>query len=92
MPLLFTYIALAVGVSFVCSVLEATLLSMTPAHVAGLADAHPKVAARLARLHGSIDRPLSAILSLNTIANTIGAAAVGAQAVHLWGSQALAIV
>jgi len=91
-PLLFTYIALAVGVSFVCSVLEATLLSMTPAHVAGLADAHPKVAARLARLHGSIDRPLSAILSLNTIANTIGAAAVGAQAVHLWGSQALAIV
>jgi CBS domain containing-hemolysin-like protein len=90
--LLLTYIGLAVGVSFFCSVLEATLLSLTPAYVAGLTETRPKLAGRLSRLHASVDRPLSAILSLNTIANTLGAAAVGAQAQRLWGSDALAIV
>ncbi|NOY90701.1 MAG: HlyC/CorC family transporter [Deltaproteobacteria bacterium] len=92
MTLLLTYIALAVGVSFFCSVLEATLLSLTPAFIAGLRETRPQLGARLSRLHGSVDRPLSAILSLNTIANTLGAAAVGAQAQRLWGSDALAVV
>ena len=92
MTLLLTYIALAVGVSFVCSILEVMLLSMTPAHIAQMEGSRPKMAARLARLHASVDTPLAAILSLNTIANTLGAAAVGAQAQRVWGSDALAVV
>jgi len=90
--LLLAYMGFAIGVSFVCSILEATLLSMTPAHIAGLEAEQPKVALRLFHLHAHVDRPLAAILSLNTIANTLGAAAVGAQAQTLWGSHALAAI
>ena len=85
------YFGLALGVSFLCSILEATLLSVTPSHVAKLEQDRPKVGARVRALKSHIDRPLAAILSLNTIANTAGAAGVGAEAQRLWGSEALAI-
>jgi CBS domain containing-hemolysin-like protein len=71
--------------------LEAALLSVTPAHLAKLEQDRPKVGRSLRALKSHIDRPLAAILSLNTIANTAGAAGVGAQAQALWGSQVLAI-
>ena len=91
MTLLFVYIAIALGVSFVCSILEAVLLSMTPSHVAGLEHERPATGRRLRRLKTHIDRPLAAILSLNTIAHTVGAAGVGAEAQRLWGSGVLAV-
>ena len=91
MTALFVYVAIAIGVSFVCSILEAALLSVTPSHIAKLEQDRPKVGTRLRALKSHIDRPLAAILSLNTIANTAGAAGVGAQAQRLWGSEALAI-
>ncbi|UCH29148.1 MAG: HlyC/CorC family transporter [Myxococcales bacterium] len=91
MTKLFVYFALALGVSFVCSILEAALLSVTPSHIAKLEQDRPKVGSRLRALKSHIDRPLAAILSLNTIANTAGAAGVGAEAQRLWGSEALAI-
>lgn len=91
MTALFVYFGLALGVSFVCSILEAGLLSLTPSHVAKLEHDRPKVGRRLRDLKSHIDRPLAAILSLNTIANTAGAAGVGAEAQRLFGSQALAI-
>ncbi|MCO8124699.1 hemolysin family protein [Stieleria sp. TO1_6] len=92
MTLLIIYLCAAIGFSFYCSVAEAVLLSITPSFIATLRDSKPADALRLARLKENIDRPLAAILSLNTIAHTIGAAGVGAQAAALWGSQSLAVV
>jgi CBS domain containing-hemolysin-like protein len=91
MTLLFVYFAIALGVSFLCSILEAVLLSMTPSHVARLEHERPATGRRLRRLKTHIDRPLAAILSLNTIAHTVGAAGVGAEAQRLWGSGVLAV-
>lgn len=85
MTLLIIYVLLALGVSFVCSVLEAVLLSITPSFVA-LAEKEGKpIAGALRRLKDDIDRPLVAILTLNTIAHTVGAAGAGAQAAVVWG-------
>jgi CBS domain containing-hemolysin-like protein len=91
MSLLLVYVAIALGVSFVCSILEAVLLSITPSYLAKLEQDRPKVGARVRALKLHIDRPLAAILSLNTIAHTVGAAGVGAEAQRLWGSEVLAI-
>ncbi len=91
MALLVVYILVALGFSFLCSVLEAVLLSVTPAFIARLRDERPAVSARLAAMKADVDRPLAAILSLNTIAHTVGAAGAGAQAQVIWGSEILAI-
>lgn len=91
MTLLLVYAGIALTVSFTCSLLEACLLSVTPTFVAHYEDTHPRVGAKLRMLKDDVDRPLAAILSLNTVANTIGAAGVGAEAARLWGSDALAI-
>jgi CBS domain containing-hemolysin-like protein len=89
MTLLIFYVLLALGVSFVCSIMEAVLLSVTPSHVA-LLDTHPTpVSKALSRLKSDVDRPLVAILTLNTIAHTVGAAGAGAQANAVFGTQTL---
>lgn len=85
MTLLVTYIALAIGVSFLCSIMEAALLSVTPAYVALQEQKGSRAGLRLHRLKEDIDRPLAAILSLNTIAHTVGAAGAGAQAAVVFG-------
>ena len=85
MVLLATYIALALGFSFLCSLLEATLLSMTPTYLASLEAKQPKLGAIWRDFKADIDKPLAAILSLNTIAHTLGAAGAGAQAIQLFG-------
>jgi CBS domain containing-hemolysin-like protein len=85
MLLLLIYVALALGVSFLCSLLEATLLSLTPTYLAGLETDKPKLAKRWRAFKQDIDKPLAAILSLNTIAHTVGAAGAGAQATALFG-------
>ncbi len=87
MTLLFTYVAIALGFSFLCSVLEAVLLSVTPSYVARLEEEKPRLGKRLAAMKRDVDRPLAAILSLNTIANTFGAAGAGAEATRVFGSQ-----
>lgn len=92
MGLLLFYIGLALSVSFLCSIMEATLLSVTPAYVAALVEEGHATAERLRRLRADIDRPLAAILSLNTIANTAGAVAIGAQAESVFGSAAVGIM
>ncbi|GAB5534596.1 MAG: CNNM domain-containing protein [Rubricoccaceae bacterium] len=91
LTLLTLYIALAIGVSFLCSILEAVLLSITPAYVGALAETKPKVAERLKELKADVDRPLAAILSLNTVAHTIGAAGAGAEAAAYFGNDAIGI-
>lgn len=90
MAVLLLYILIALGFSFLCSLLEAVLLSVTPSYVRSLQDRNPKAGEALRSLKSRVDRPLAAILSLNTIAHTIGAAGAGAQAQVLWGSEALA--
>lgn len=86
MTLLFTYLALAIGVSFICSILEAVLLSVSQSYIAVLERRDQKSGILLRELKEDIDKPLSAILSLNTIAHTVGAAGVGAQAQIVFGS------
>ena len=85
MLLLVLYIALAIGVSFLCSIMEAVLLSVTPGYMVAMEQSRPKTATRLRRLKDNIDEPLAAILSLNTIAHTGGAAGAGAQAAYVFG-------
>ena len=91
LELLLLYIALAILVSFFCSVLEAVLLSITPSYQESLRHQHPKLFARVSKLRLDIERPLSAILSFNTIAHTIGAAGAGAQAQKIWGDEVLTV-
>jgi len=91
MTLLFVYVAVTISVSFLCSILEAVLLSVTPSYVAALEDERPTIGERLAAMKRDIDEPLAAILSLNTIAHTAGAAGVGAQAHVIWGDSSVAI-
>ena len=88
MALLATYIFLALGFSFLCSILEATLLSLTPTYLASLEENRPKVGALWRNFKQDVDKPLAAILSLNTIAHTVGAAGAGAQGVVLQGTDA----
>jgi len=91
MGLLLLYAAMVVVVSFLCSILEAALLSTTPSFVAAQAREGTVTGQRLQRYKDDIDRPLSAILSLNTIANTVGAVGVGAQAAVVFGDALVAV-
>ena len=82
---LIAYVVVALGVSFLCSVFEAVLLSISPAYVVSLEQKKSRWAGLIRELHDNIDRPLAAILTLNTIAHTIGAAGAGAQAAKVFG-------
>lgn len=85
MTLLILYLMLALGVSFLCSLLEAGLLSVPLSHVRTMVDRGEAAGRRLQEMKEDIDRPLSAILTLNTVAHTVGAAGVGAQAQVVFG-------
>jgi CBS domain containing-hemolysin-like protein len=89
--LLVTYALIALVFSFLCSIAEAVLLSMTPSYIAALEEKGRRPARRLKHLKDNVDRPLAAILSLNTIAHTVGAAGVGAEAAAIWGSSAVGL-
>ena len=85
MELLFFYLFLALIISFLCSIMEAVLLSTTIPYLRVKEEEDSRSAKQFIKLKQNIDRPLSAILSLNTIAHTIGAAGVGAQATKVFG-------
>ena len=91
MVLLLTYMFLAIAISFICSVMEAVLLSITPSHIGILKQDNDALASRVQRLKDNIDQPLSAILTLNTVAHTAGAAGVGAQAAVVFSDAAVGI-
>ncbi len=86
MGLLFIWFFLSIVFSFLCSILEAVLLSITPSFVRSLKTKGDPLGETLDQFKANIDRPLSAILTLNTIAHTIGAIGVGAQAGALLGN------
>ncbi|OFY14227.1 MAG: hemolysin [Bacteroidetes bacterium GWF2_29_10] len=92
MILLFIYLFIALITSFICSITESVLLS-TPMSYLRAEEKNGKVATkRLKNLKLNIDKPLSAILSLNTVAHTVGAAGVGAQAIKLFGDAYFGLV
>ena len=91
MALLFIYLGVALLFSFLCSILEAALLSTTPIFIRVKLKEGRKYAKRLDHYKRNIDLPLSAILTLNTFAHTIGAAGVGSQVQEIWGNEYLAI-
>lgn len=90
MGLLIFYITLALGVSFMCSILEAVVLSTPQTYVNILKNEGKRTAAMWAHLKDDDSvRPLTAILTLNTIAHTMGAAGVGSQVQQIWGVEVL---
>lgn len=92
MVLLFAYLFLALFVSFLCSIMESVLLSTPQSFLLVKKEKGDEWADSFIDIKNNIDKPLSAILSLNTVAHTIGAAGVGAQAVEIWGQAAFGIV
>ena len=85
MTLLLIYLIVAIGVSFLCSILEAVLLSVTPAYVESQSKKWPKGTRVLRWVKDNLDKSISSILILNTFAHTMGAAGVGAQAAKIFG-------
>lgn len=87
MGLLILFFLLSILFSFLCSVLEAVLLSVTPSYVQVKLQEGSITGKLLAEYKEDIDKPLSAILTLNTIAHTVGAIGVGAQAGAIFGDE-----
>ena len=88
MTLLITYLLIALLVSFMCSILEAVLLSSTSSYIESLSKKGSSNAVEILKeLKSNIDKPISSILILNTFAHTMGAAGVGAQAQILFGQE-----
>ena len=91
MSLLIAFAVLSIAVSFICSILEAALLSVTPSYIAQQKIQKPKLYEDLKVLKDKIDQPLAAILTLNTVAHTVGATGVGAQVTVVFGDGYLGI-
>lgn len=85
MTLLIIYITIALVFSFLCSIAEAVLLSVTTAHVGALEQEGASSGKLLRELKNDINKPLAAILTLNTVAHTVGAVGAGAQAALVFG-------
>ncbi|WP_448566459.1 CNNM domain-containing protein [Thalassotalea ganghwensis] len=92
MTLLFIYLAIAIGVSFLCSILEAVLLSVSSSYVLKAQKDRPKGGKVLKQVKDNLDKSISSILILNTFAHTMGAAGVGAQAVRIFGEEKEALI
>ena len=89
--LIYIIMLISIALSALCSTLEATLLSTPLSYITGLEDQGVKGAARLKKLKQNTDRPISAILCLNTIANTVGASIVGSLVYEVYGDAIVGI-
>lgn len=92
MTLLIFYVSLALGVSFLCSIMEAVLLSTSASYIVRLEQDSPSLGRMMKKYKNDIDKPLAAILSLNTIAHTVGAAGAGAQAAFVFGDKFIGVI
>ena len=88
--MLIIFFLLSIIFSFLCSIWEAVLLSITPAYTQQLVEQGGEPGESLQAFKENVDRPLAAILTLNTIAHTVGAIGVGAQASVIWGASIMA--
>ena len=91
MTALLIYFFISLFISFLCSLLESVILSVSHAHLAVLVKAGSKRGKLMSSLKEDINRPLSAILTINTIAHTLGAAGVGAQTYIVFGNEYVAL-
>ena len=89
--LIYIIMTISIALSALCSMLEATLLSTPLSYIAGLEEQGVKGSLRLKRLKLNPDRPISAILCLNTIANTVGASIVGSLVYEVYGDALVGI-
>ncbi len=89
---LFIYIAIGLGFSFLCSILEAVLLSSSLSHVELKASEGNRAGIIMRRYKENVELAISAILTLNTIAHTVGAAGAGAEAAGIFGSQYVGVI
>mgnify|MGYP002795047987 FL=1 len=85
MGLLIFYALISIFFSFLCSILEAALLSFTPSFIKIKKQEGKGYADTLTHFKQDIDRPLIALLTVNTVAHTVGAILVGVQAEKVWG-------
>lgn len=86
------YFVLAIGVSFLCSIMEAVLLSTPISYVNMRVEAGDKLAKLFYKLKANSEGPITAILTLNTIAHTIGSAGVGAEAAEVFGKNYVGVI
>ena len=89
---LLLYVAIALGVSFLCSIWEAAMLSTPVSHIELLVQDGNKAGTIMQGLRQNVEHPISAILTLNTIAHTVGAAGAGAEATAIFGSEFFGVI
>lgn len=92
MGLILLYFLGALSLSFLCSVLEAVLLSTPMSYISMRENQGSKTATLMKQYKNNVDRPVGAILSLNTIAHTIGSAGVGAESIKIFGEQYFGLI
>lgn len=92
MGLILLYFLGALSLSFLCSVLEAVLLSTPMSYISMRENQGSKTATLMKQYKNNVDRPVGAILSLNTIAHTIGSAGVGAECIKIFGEQYFGLI
>lgn len=92
MGLILLYFLGALLLSFLCSVLEAVLLSTPMSYISMKENQGSKTATLMKQYKNNVDRPVGAILSLNTIAHTIGSAGVGAESIKIFGEQYFGLI
>lgn len=92
MGLIILYFLGALSLSFLCSVLEAVLLSTPMSFISMKENQGNKTASLMKQYKNNVDRPVGVILSLNTIAHTIGSAGVGAESMKLFGEEYFGII
>lgn len=90
--LLVLYVVIALGVSFLCSIWEAAMLSTPVSHIELLVQEGSQAGTIMQGLRQNVEHPISAILTLNTIAHTVGAAGAGAEATAIFGSEFFGII
>ena len=92
MGLILLYFLGALSLSFLCSVLEAVLLSTPMSYISMRENQGSKTATLMKQYKNNVDRPVGAILSLNTIAHTIGSVGVGAESIKIFGEQYFGLI
>ncbi len=92
MGLILLYFLGALSLSFLCSVLEAVLLSTPMSYISMRENQGSKTATLMKQYKNNVDRPVGAILSLNTIAHTIGSAGVGAESIMIFGEHYFGLI
>ena len=91
MFLLIVYVLIALGFSFLCSIAEAVILSVTTPYITLMQQEGRRAGHLLAQLKENVNNSLAAILTLNTVAHTVGAAGAGAQAAQVFGNAYLGV-